>query len=82
MDEDARQRLSPSFRAELKRTERLAETLVGQSEPNAMAAAALAGITVRVAARDGKTFMLRKDHRPSRVNVTIDDGKVTAVRVG
>ncbi len=82
MDEEARQRLAPSLRRELERTEHLAETLVGQSESNALAAAELAGIIVRVAARDGKTFMLRKDLRPSRVNVTIDDGKVIAASVG
>jgi hypothetical protein len=64
------------------RTERVAETLVGLSESEATATAEAAGITVRVARRDGKRFMSHKDLRPSRVSLIIDRGRVTAVQVG
>jgi hypothetical protein len=61
---------------------RVAQTLIGKSESEATAAAELVGLTVRVARRDDKSFMGHRDLRPSRVNLTIENGIVTAVSVG
>jgi hypothetical protein len=82
VDEEMRRQLPESFRKSLERTERLAETLVGQSESSATAAAESAGITVRIARRNGRSFMLHKDLRPSRVALTVENGIVTRVSVG
>ena len=77
VDDDARRRLPASARTALERTERLAETLVGQSEADAVEAARSHGITVRIAERDGIRFVLRSDMRFSRITLVIDAGVVT-----
>jgi hypothetical protein len=81
LDEEMRRQLPESFQESLARTERVPETLVGQRESIATAAAESAGITVRIARRNGRSFMLHKDLRPSRVSLTIENGIVTAVSV-
>ena len=66
-----------------RRTERVAETLIGLNESEATATAEAAGITVRVARRGGESFMLHRDLRPSRVSLIVDGGgTVTAGQVG
>jgi len=59
-----------------------AEKLVGLTEDEATKVATGNGWTVRVAERDGESFMLTADYRTDRVNLTVRDGKVTAVTVG
>jgi hypothetical protein len=82
VNKETRRQLSLPFRREFEQTERVAETLVGQSESDATAAAESAGITVRIARRDGRSFTLHRDFRPSRVNLTVESGIVTAVSAG
>jgi len=65
-----------------RRTERVAETLIGLRESEAKSTAEAAGITVRIGRRDAKSFMLHRDLRPSRITLSIDGGRVTAVQVG
>jgi hypothetical protein len=77
VDDDARRRLPDSARLALERTERIAETLIGQREREAVQAAESQGITVRIAGRDGSSFPLRADMRFSRVNLVIEEGVVT-----
>ena len=77
MDEDARRGLPGSARIALERAERIAATLVGQTEDAARSVAEDQGITVRIAARDGQSFPLRADMQFSRVNLVIDGGVVT-----
>lgn len=59
-----------------------AAQLVGLTEDEAFAEAAARGWEVRVASRDGESFSLTMDFLWNRVNVTVDDGLVTAVTVG
>ena len=77
VDELARRGLPASARIALERTERIAATLVGQTEDAARSAADEEGIAVRIAARDGQSFPLRADMQFSRVNLVIDGGVVT-----
>jgi hypothetical protein len=69
--------LPETARIALERTERLAATLIGQPEDEARVAAQEAGITVRIAGRDGQTFPLSADMQFSPVNLVIDRGVVT-----
>lgn len=59
-----------------------AQALVGLREDEATKVATGYGWTVRVAERDGESFMLTTDYRTDRVNLTVKDGVVTAVTVG
>ncbi len=56
--------------------------LIGLTEDEAFEAAASRGWEVRVASRDGESFSLTMDYLGNRVNLTVDDGMVTAVTVG
>jgi hypothetical protein len=67
---------------ERARAEAVAATLVGFDEASATAAAEAAGCTVRVGRLDGTSFVLTMDYRPSRINLSIDAGHVTATDVG
>jgi hypothetical protein len=80
VDEQTRRQLPESARVTFERTERIAETLVGQSERSARSAAEAQGITVRIAGRDGRTFYLTVDLRFSRINLMVEDGVVTQAR--
>lgn len=55
---------------------------VGLDEHQATAAAAARGWTTRVVARDGDAHVITKDHIPTRVNLVIDQTKVTAAARG
>ena len=59
-----------------------AEKLVGLTEDEATKVATGAGWTIRVVSRDGEDFMVTTDWQENRVNITVVDGKVTAVTVG
>lgn len=59
-----------------------ARKLIGLKEAEALKVAAANRWTVRIAARDGESFMLTTDYSPSRVNLTIVEGLVTAVSIG
>jgi len=63
-------------------SERVGEALIGKLESDANVVAEAEGITVRIACREGVHFPLRTSYQPSRVNLTIEDGMVTAVSVG
>jgi hypothetical protein len=56
--------------------------LIGLTEDEAFETAASRGWEVRVASRDGESFSLTMDYLGNRVNLTVDDGMVTAVTVG
>lgn len=63
-------------------TQALAEQVVGMSEATAKAAVEAADHTFRVVARDGEQFAVTEDYSTTRINVTIEDGKVTEATVG
>ena len=56
--------------------------LIGLTEDDAVQAAEAAGLVSRVVSRDGMQFPITKDYLLSRVNLTVNDGMVTAVYVG
>lgn len=56
--------------------------VLGLTEADATVALEEAGYSVRVAERDGEMFMLTRDYRSDRVNLTITGGVVTSASVG
>jgi len=64
------------------RTREVAATLIGLDETTANATAERAGMTTRVASRDGRRLALRSDRRSNRIDLFIENGKVVATRVG
>jgi hypothetical protein len=79
MDDDLRRSLPESARRALERTEQFADSLIGQSEQDAVAASEAQGFAVRIAQRDGESFVLRADMEFSRVNLVIENGIVSEV---
>jgi hypothetical protein len=59
-----------------------ANQYVGMTEEDAMAAITKNKMTPRVRSKDGKAFMGTMDYRTDRVNLTIEDGKVTQATIG
>ena len=59
-----------------------AKQLVGLTEGEATKVATGNGWTIRIAMRDGESFMLTTDFQDNRVNFTVENGVVTAVTVG
>jgi hypothetical protein len=57
-------------------------TYVGLTKDEAIAAAEEAGVPWRIEREDGEDFALTMDYRPDRVNFSVEDGEVTAVRAG
>lgn len=55
--------------------------LLRMTEEQAIAKVRDAGCLLRVIGRDGHGFALRADFRANRVNVTIEQGRVTSVGV-
>lgn len=53
--------------------------LVGKSEQAAEQLAEENKCTLRVTERDGKSFPMTMDYRDNRINVVVEDGKVSAV---
>jgi len=60
----------------------VADTLVGTSAQEAEKAVAAAGLTWRVIAEDGTFNAVTADYDPKRVNVELEDDKVTKATVG
>jgi hypothetical protein len=63
-------------------TQKLADSLPGMAESDAIAAIEQAGLTVRITARDGENFPMTMDYRPTRINVEIVDGTITSANIG
>lgn len=42
----------------------------------------VAGYTVRIALKDGKTYLLTQDYKPFRINLNIQNGYVAGAYVG
>ena len=59
-----------------------AKKLIGLTEAEAQKVATELGWQVRIAMRDGESFMLTQDFQTNRVNLTITKGFITAVVVG
>lgn len=57
----------------------LAPQLVGLAEEDARLLAEQHDCEVRVASRDGEAYMLTLDYVPSRLDVVVENGEVTAV---
>ncbi|MFN8125728.1 MAG: hypothetical protein U0R64_04380 [Candidatus Nanopelagicales bacterium] len=64
------------------RAEAVAKKLIDMTEAEATAAAADAGMTVRVVERDGQQFPVTMDYSPTRINLTITGDRVTGATVG
>ncbi|GAA4351476.1 hypothetical protein [Angustibacter luteus] len=64
------------------KAQQLATSVVGMTEDDAVKAVADAGGTTRVVERDGEKFAVTMDLNPSRINLTVTDGKVTKATVG
>lgn len=60
----------------------VARELIGFTEAEAEICAASLGWSFRVAVRDGEHLPLTKDYMTNRVNVFVNDGKVSEVYVG
>ena len=61
------------------RAQSLAPQLVGLAEEDARVLAHQHDCEVRVASRDGEAYMLTLDYVPSRLDVVVEDGVVSAV---
>ena len=59
-----------------------AEQMLGMTELAASACAAANGWIFRVIERDGEQFIVTKDYRTNRVNVSINANRVSAITVG
>jgi hypothetical protein len=57
-------------------------TVVGCAETDAEPRARAAGWTIRVVHRDGEDLMGTMDYRTDRLNLTVEDGRVTAATIG
>lgn len=66
----------------LKATTEFAATLIGTSTADAQAAAEAAGHEFRVISEDGQARAVSSDYLPTRVNVTVVDGRVTEATAG
>jgi hypothetical protein len=67
------------------KTSAIAQSVVGMAEADAEAT--IAGVssvklTSRIVERDGVSLPATQDYSPQRINLTIEDGRVTAVSVG
>jgi hypothetical protein len=56
--------------------------VVGMTEVAAVKAAEKAGMQVRVAMRDGESFMQTMDYSDSRLNIVVENGVVTSAGIG
>lgn len=63
-------------------TKTFPKNLVGLTEEAAKAKITELGMKVRVRNRDGETFMGTCDYRTDRVNLSIDNGKITNATIG
>jgi Fe-S oxidoreductase len=63
-------------------TTELKETLIGKTVAEAQSLAKKAGCKVRVMQEDGEHFCGTCDYVPTRLNLSVEGGKVTAVDFG
>jgi len=56
--------------------------LIGFTEEEAMTELNKSGLIVRIRRRDTQSFMLTMDFRRDRVNLEIDNGRVTKALIG
>ena len=73
------------FTVTAQRAQAIADTVIGMTEADAVATiegVSSLPLTTRVVARDGVSFPVTEDYSPTRVNLTIDAGLVTAVSIG
>lgn len=76
---------SDDLAALAQRTLEIAQAVIGLTEAEAvqtLAGVSSVPITSRVVARDGVGLPVTEDYSPTRVNLTVDSGHVTAVSVG
>jgi hypothetical protein len=81
VDDERRGRRGPGFAEAAQPAEQVATRLIGMDEADAVSTIEEAGLAVRIAQRDGARSALRSDKRPSRINLTIKSGKVSAAEV-
>ena len=62
-----------------RNVELVTSLVVGKSLPEALAAAKAHGVQLRVVEEDGVPCMVTKDYRPDRLNVVVQQGKVSSV---
>ena len=62
--------------------DQMAAAVVGMSYEDAVKAIQDAGFTSRVVERDGEKFAVTMDLQPERINLTVQDDKVTKAIVG
>ncbi len=67
---------------EAAKNQKVADAVVGMTEADAQAAVQEAGLQFRVLSVDGQPNMATTDYRVDRVNVDIEDGKVTKATIG
>jgi hypothetical protein len=79
MDDEVRRLVPESAQRALERTEQFAESLIGLNEHDAVTSSEAQGFAVRIARRDGESFVLRADMQFLRVNLVIENGIVTEV---
>lgn len=80
-----RSRASATTSPRAQRTLEIAQAVIGLTEAEAvqtLAGVSSVPITSRVVARDGVGLPVTEDYSPTRVNLTVDSGHVTAVSVG
>lgn len=58
------------------------DELIGMEKQAALDLCSQEGVRVRVENEEGEPFMLTMDYRPTRLNLTIKNGKVVSVRHG
>lgn len=56
--------------------------VIGATEAEAIGVLAAAGLSSRVVRRDGEDYMVTLDYSPTRVNLSIAEGRVVGANVG
>jgi hypothetical protein len=77
-----RRRAEEEFAEAARNAVSVASTLVGVKEDDALRRIEDAGCSVRVIERDGEVFPHTADRRPSRINLRVAQGTITAADVG
>jgi hypothetical protein len=80
--DDETERREARFAESARTTQTVATRLVGLDEETAAAAAQERGCVFRVVRRDRVVLPVTMDRRSNRINVTVENGRVTAVEVG
>lgn len=70
------------FKMNCKFSEAMKKDLIGMSEKEAINFLTLNGLKVRISRRNGMSFILTRDHKIDRVNLIIEDDKVSDAWAG